>query len=120
MSLLEVEASRRQFAEYAKCQQRLVDALESDADSEDLHQLSLRSSRAFETARSGLEALTEDERKSLTAELAPARRWSGLAENATLRAQADVSQRMADLNHTRQILAHLDDRPTGESCDIAG
>lgn len=113
-------ATRARLAEYAQGMQRLLTALDSDAEADFLDQLSEYTTAQFATASAALAHCTPAEIKSLESDLAQLRRTTALADEASQRMRATINERLREVRHARQVLTELNVRSPGESCDIAG
>ena len=115
-----MKALRESLNAHARSLQSLLTALDLSADGESLSRLNAIASASFDVVRVALTQCSAAECKALEPELANLRRWTALADDASRRTRAQVSERLGDLNRARQVQAQLDSRSTGEACNIAG
>ncbi len=115
-----MDQARTGLAEYGRDLAALLTALESAIDPEQLLVLAERASASCATVTSRLSQTPADERASLDGQLAQLRRLAALTQDTAQRCQAQTGERLVELARARQILSELDQRSTGDSCDIAG
>lgn len=115
-----MDQPRTEIAEYGRDLAALLTALESEIDPEQLLALAERAAASCAGVARTISKAPEHERVSLGGQLAQLRRMAALTQDAAQRCQAQTGERLVELARTRQILSDLDQRGTGDSCDIAG
>lgn len=115
-----MNAARKSLSECARGLEGLLSALDSDADARAIAQLSENSRAAFDALAQAMAKTTAAERLSLEDDLAGLRRWSALVAAAAQSSRACLAGRLSEVQRAREVLAALDARSAGDSCDIAG
>lgn len=105
---------------YAQGLRRVVEALDANAEAEELQRLSEEAQARFAELLPALEVCSTSERAQLAPQLQALRTWAGLAAQQCTGQRAKLSARLGDVGRTRQALAMHHGTPPGGSCDVAG
>ncbi len=115
-----MDQARTELADYGRDLAALLTALETDLDPEQLLALAERATASFDGAARSLSNASAVERAVQAGQLAQLRRFAALAQDAAQRCHAQTGERLVELARAREVLSALDQRSTGDSCDIAG
>ena len=115
-----MEWARPELKQYSQSLARLLTALDSEAQPEQLKVLTDQASEALDVASKALTRFSPSELQTFAGDIDDMRRWLALAHDKARCAHAKVGESLADVARARQALARLEQPTTGDSCDVAG